>query len=287
MSKPIDLLRPLVLNVGLSRHEANWNWKNVNSPFMRLFLVMEGNARVHMPDTTLDLSPGHLYFIPAFVTHSYECNGHFTHYYLHLYEEDGNDTRLLNDWQLPYCVDAGELELLLMEELCKDNPELRLPASDPDTYDNSSTLMQNVMLNKSRPLSRKVQSRGAVLILMSRLLQHARPIGTDMDRRIAAAIEYIMEHTREELPVEELAANACMTKDYFIRLFRKHTGQTPQQYIIRKKMERAQLLLITSDAPIKQIAEELGYYDHSYFNRVFRKNVGTTPMLYRTKTNMV
>jgi AraC-like DNA-binding protein len=53
------------------------------------------------------------------------------------------------------------------------------------------------------------------------------------------------------------------------------------QYINSKKVERAQLLLYTTDIPVKEVAYELGFNDHSYFIRMFRKVTGITPQEYR------
>ena len=55
----------------------------------------------------------------------------------------------------------------------------------------------------------------------------------------------------------------------------------PASYITNKKMERAELLLITTDIPVKQIAHDLGYNDLSYFIRIFKKHTGITPQQYR------
>jgi AraC-like DNA-binding protein len=76
-----------------------------------------------------------------------------------------------------------------------------------------------------------------------------------------------------------------LTKDHYIRLFRKQTGFTPNVYITNKKMERAELLLLSTDIPIKQIASDLGYEDLSYFIRLFKKYANTTPLQYRNMTN--
>lgn len=52
MKTSIDQLHPLVLNVGLAIHNADWNWKNVNSPFMRLYYVTDGQAQIELPTGT-------------------------------------------------------------------------------------------------------------------------------------------------------------------------------------------------------------------------------------------
>lgn len=42
----IDTFHPFVLNIGLAQHNADWNWKNVSSPFARLYYVTEGSAKI-------------------------------------------------------------------------------------------------------------------------------------------------------------------------------------------------------------------------------------------------
>lgn len=81
--------------------------------------------------------------------------------------------------------------------------------------------------------------------------------------------------------IKGLAEMACMSKDHFIRTFKKETGETPNAYIMKKKMEAAELLLITTDCSIKNVAKSVGYEDCSYFNKSFKRYSGTTPQLYR------
>ena len=50
MNLQVEQLHPLVLNVGLAIHNSDWNWKNVNSPFTRLYYVTEGIAQIELPD---------------------------------------------------------------------------------------------------------------------------------------------------------------------------------------------------------------------------------------------
>ena len=76
---------------------------------------------------------------------------------------------------------------------------------------------------------------------------------------------------------------ACVSKPYFIRLFKDILGMSPLQYVIKKKVSRAQLLLMTEEISVKEVAYRLGFNDHSYFIRQFRKVTGVTPLEYRTR----
>ena len=74
MENPENLI-PLALNVGYAVHESDWNWKNVRSPFARLYYVSAGEADVILPDGMIHLTPGNLYLIPSYTLHSNVCNG--------------------------------------------------------------------------------------------------------------------------------------------------------------------------------------------------------------------
>ncbi|HCC51042.1 MAG TPA: AraC family transcriptional regulator, partial [Porphyromonadaceae bacterium] len=73
----------ILLNIGYAVHRADWNYKNVNSPFARIYLVKEGHAKLHIQGIVQNLTPGHLYIIPPFTLHSYECDDYYTLYYIH------------------------------------------------------------------------------------------------------------------------------------------------------------------------------------------------------------
>ena len=62
MNLQVEQMHPLVLNVGLAIHNADWNWKNVNSPFTRLYYITEGTAQIELPDGIHTLYPHHMYF---------------------------------------------------------------------------------------------------------------------------------------------------------------------------------------------------------------------------------
>lgn len=281
MGMQVDRLCPLVLNVGMAVHDADWNWKDVNSPFTRLYYVTEGEAMVKLSDGTHRLRAGHMYFIPAYARHTNICSGRFVHYYLHIYEEYKDEEDWLEQWTFPFEIEAGGWELSLFRRLCEINPHMSLQKSDPSTYDNNPTLMQSLMKNRQRAFCDKVESRGIVLQLLSRFFKHAGLKVDAKDSRIAKAVLYIRKHMDEAISLEVLAENACLSKDHFIRLFKHEMNMTPLKYINQKKIEKAQLILITETLSVKEVAYRLAFEDYSYFNRLFKKVTGMTPQEYR------
>ena len=281
MNLQVEQMHPLVLNVGLAVHNADWNWKNVNSPFTRLYYVTEGSAQIELPDGIYTLSPKHMYFIPAFTIHTNICKSNFVHYYLHIYEDHYSDNDWLDHWKFPVEIEATDLDLALFKRLCEINPHMTLQKSDPTTYDNNPTLMQNLIKNRQRAFCDKVESRGIVFQLLSRFFKQGQSKIEMEDNRIAKTVLYIRKHLNEAIELEKLAEISCLSKDHFIRLFKKELGTTPLQYINQKKIEKAQLLLITEELAVKEIAFQQAFDDYSYFNRLFKKTTGVTPQEYR------
>ena len=283
MDYSVDDLRLLVLNVGYAVHNSDWNWKDVSSPFTRLYYVTDGHAQIRMEDGVHDLYPGKLYIVPSFTKHTNICNGHFEHYYIHIYEDVQSKSKIFEEYDFPFEVAPHEGDSKLFQRLCELNPKGRLQQSNPKSYDNHSTLIENIRINKTREFQDIVESRGIVYILTSRFLEAARPKSSSKDERIRIALNYIRKNIGNKIMVKDLADSTSLSMEHFIRLFKKETGETPIMYITRVKMERAMVLLATSNANIKSIALTLGYDDLSYFTRTFKRFSGVSPQQYRDR----
>lgn len=277
----IESLNFQMLNAGLSKHNGDWNWQNVSSPFSRIYLCTEGQAWLHTAKQTVELRPHHLYLVPAYVLHSYECHGLFTHYYIHIYEGFKKETDIFEYYDFPMEVEACHLDERLFETICNSHPETKLPESNPKAYDNMSKTFDYVNRYNKLPLYQKMELRGDILILFSRFVKLAKPKLWTEDIRLTSALRYIHDNIYSEIKTDKLASVACLTKSYFIRLFSKAIGMPPIQYVNNKKVQHAQLLLLTDNKPVKEIAYSLGFSDISYFIRLFRKVTGTTPLAYR------
>ena len=217
MNLSVDQLHFLTLNVGFAQHNGDWNWKHVRSPFARLYYVTEGEAQVEIGSACYKLTPNHLYFIPAFTEHSYVCQASFSHYYIHIYEDQQHSAGVLDEYSFPIEVDAQATDLELIKRLSDMNPFLKLPESNPQAYDNQPTLISNIRLNKQRPLYNKMESRGILFILMSRFFKEAVAKAEVKDDRIHQTMAYIRKHLDSHIDIDMLADKACMSKDHYNR----------------------------------------------------------------------
>lgn len=87
--------------------------------------------------------------------------------------------------------------------------------------------------------------------------------------------------------VEQLAEMTGLSKYHFIRLFKRHTGVTPLEFLTKVRMRQAVALLRETGLSVDEVAKEVGYAGSSYFIKVFQKWVGFTPGEFRLHRSMV
>jgi len=103
-----------------------------------------------------------------------------------------------------------------------------------------------------------------------------------LPERLLRAIDFIDQgFENREIYLNQVAAEACLSKYHFIRLFKKHFGMTPMQYVSLKRVEKAKSLLRTTHDTISHVAFQSGFNEIAEFNRHFKKSTGLTPSEFR------
>jgi len=100
-------------------------------------------------------------------------------------------------------------------------------------------------------------------------------------QRLAPVLQYIEDHFTEPLRRATLADIVCLTPGYFDALFKQLLHITPQEYIKRLRIRRAQELLLHTDLTVAAIAASTGYNDPFHFSRQFHAACGAGPTHYR------
>lgn len=106
-----------------------------------------------------------------------------------------------------------------------------------------------------------------------------------MHEIIEAASEFINQRLTEDLTVFTLAEQFHVARNYFSRLFKKEMGEGCNEYITRKRIEKAKHLLTVSRLKTYEVAEQVGYHDTNYFSLAFKKNTGLSPTEFRDRQN--
>ena len=123
------------------------------------------------------------------------------------------------------------------------------------------------------------------LILGDLCMQYEALVSLDSTKllRIANCVQYMDRHLGDPLNLADLARQARMSERSLSRNFHTTIGQSPIEYLLNMRIERAADLLLTSPATIAQIAYEVGFGDANYFTRQFRKLKNLSPREFRKK----
>jgi AraC-like DNA-binding protein len=94
-------------------------------------------------------------------------------------------------------------------------------------------------------------------------------------------INYIEANLEATVRVDDLASLVNLSQFHFSRAFRQTFDESPHAFVMRRRIERAQGLMLSSSAPLAQIAADCGLSDQAHFTRLFRQLVGEPPGAWR------
>ncbi|WP_167958352.1 AraC family transcriptional regulator [Anaerosporobacter faecicola] len=95
-------------------------------------------------------------------------------------------------------------------------------------------------------------------------------------------INYLNENYEQRISLEQIAHNMYLSPVYISKIFKEETGESPINYLIKIRLERAKEFLQTSNgSSIKNIAKQVGYDDVYHFSKLFKKYYGISPLYYK------
>jgi AraC family transcriptional regulator len=129
-----------------------------------------------------------------------------------------------------------------------------------------------------------VEQAMAVTLVEGHAVRH-RPVqiyrgglGSTRLRRIK---ELVHAKIGDDLSLDEMAQSIGLSTAHFARMFRKSTGETPHQFVLRQRVERAKAMLRVPDARVLDVAVACGFTTQQHFAQVFRDVCGVSPTQYR------
>ncbi len=200
-------------------------------------------------------------------------------------EEDYKALPVLTYDEVTKCVDLLlQLSTYIVEEAIQKhttvnlykkvlNTNLQSPAS-VETFDESDRTVRTIQ-------SIQQELSGA---LIDTKLKNGTPRLVSSNAVLQPAFDYIYAHKHENFSLKEMAKLCHISPSYFSRMFTKEAGENFSAFIARLKIEWAKQLLETTDLPINQVSDDLGFCDTGYFIKTFKKYENLTPAVYR---NMV
>jgi len=201
-------------------------------------------------------------------------------------------------WHLEHQGEIRHLHLYLspalihkiaaMADINPDTVELINTVGIPDPH------IENIALSlltelRAGGLGGKIYVEALANLLVVHLLRHHSslkqpplPRSTSLaSTTLRRVTTYIEDHLAEDLSLTEIATVANLSPYYFARLFKASTNLAPHQYIIHRRVERAKLLLATTNWPFTTIAHTVGFANESHMATYFKRLTGLTPKHYR------
>ncbi|MGC3977691.1 MAG: AraC family ligand binding domain-containing protein [Paludibacteraceae bacterium] len=217
-----SFFNPILLNIGYAVHDGDWNYNKVNNPFFRIYLVMEGNATLTIKNNKYVLTPGKMYLIPPYTIHNDSCDGHFTLYYIHVFENNDNNICLFEEYDFPIEIDATTFDELMIKRLVEINPHFELKQYDPKSYSSDDVFFNSIYKRASLEPNVLMQTKGIINYLLACFLKSALKSNLNNDNRVLKAAQYIREHLNSKLTLHEIANNSFISEDHLIRLFKRN-----------------------------------------------------------------
>lgn len=106
---------------------------------------------------------------------------------------------------------------------------------------------------------------------------------TRINHFVELAKAYIYENYKEDISLPQIANHVNLNPFYFSKMFKKRTGETFSDFVMRIRIEQAKQLMQDERLNLKEISYEVGYKDPNYFSRVFKKYTNESPKQYRNR----
>ncbi len=244
--------------------------------------VLEGKGIFIVEGRIFNFCPGQVHVINDTDRHMAYAENYARFFNVHFHPD------LLRDASFPALTNAAFMPFTLGSR--RISPIL--PANDPYTERIIALLRAIAVEYDAAAPHWPLAVKGLLLQIVTLLLRHfadaARPDARTQQRqeslfRLAPALRLIEQRLLEPPSVAELAEVVSLSPSRFSTLFREVIGSTPVNYRNHRRISLAQRLIVTTKAPLGEIAEKCGFATVQQFNRLFRRATGMTPGEYRQR----
>lgn len=248
-----------ILEHGYLHAGCDWEFRDLNSPFNRMYFIIEGSGRIYNKVSSLELGDGKVCLIPLGESFDYVCDDYLHMFYIHFRIElmSGHD---LFDGERACLVEEIDVEVI----------------------------KQLITSAKSTKVADVIRCKGLFYDYIARFIM---PLSDALNEHVEMMgdcihiYEYVKDHCYANLRVNDIAEHFGINVSTFSKHFKHQTGVTLKGYIDRKLIQKAQEQLLVTDLTIRKIAYGLKFSDEFHFSRYFKKHVGFSPSNYRQRNN--
>lgn len=140
-------------------------------------------------------------------------------------------------------------------------------------------------LNACAPSQDEVRAYVApLLVLLSELFRKIKEEKVEDNSLFGRCLSYVYENYTGEITCEQIAAHMHYSASYLRHLFKRKSGESITDFILRLKLQKAKTLLLSGDLSVTDVAMMSGFNDSNHFSAIFKKYVGISPRAF-SKTN--
>ena len=234
--------------------DNKWCATEPSPPYTRLYYIAEGEAFVKTAHGALTLKAGHLYLLPAGCAFSYHCDTQMRQLYFHvnLLGSEGYDLLRSISRVLYTPLDDEYIRELLALYAADSRAELLY--------------------------LRALVKRDVMALLCREGITLEAPAYSAC---VTKALHFIEENLSASLSLKTVAECTFVSPHTLTHKFKQEMGTSVGQYIEGLVLFKAEQLLLSTDLPLSQISEQLGFYDQFYFSRRFKEHFSVPPLVYR------
>ncbi len=259
----LDNLQVLVTEVGHKQVWSDWRDLDYTPDYNKFYMICDGEGWLKIGDKEYTPKPGQWFLMPQGVkqSYSYTDGPRFTKYWCHFTAKVG-ENNLFDLLKIPVFLELG-----------RDGEPQRL-FQDLLSCESGTSLTAPLLVKAS------------MMKLIAYYVEHAAAgvAGVEpaaVSKPLKAVIEYIDLNYHQNITIDELAECAHLHPNYFIRLFKRHFGTSPIQYVNRKRIEEAKRLLASTNLLLAEIGAIVGIPDVFYLSKLFKSSTGLSPTAYR------
>lgn len=287
LKKTLESIEITILNIELYSVGTEWNYRNVSNPYSRIYYITAGSGSIRHHGQEYELIPGHLYLIPCYTTVDMFCSESFTHYYVHFTSRLQTGLDLFSIFECNYqtSISGTLITPSMFGRLLDLNPNKKLTERNANAPIYKQVLEQTLRLDREKSPGNIFETNAIMQLLLSVFFtddSYPKVVNTLHGlKRFEKILTYVQNHIDSPMTIPQLAKMANLNPTYFSNLFSQLIGTSPLQYINKRRMEKAQELLLGTDETLYEIAHQIGINDEYYFSRLFKKHVGISPNHYR------
>jgi len=148
--------------------------------------------------------------------------------------------------------------------------------------------IQQMIMCRHLTLANELRRESALLQILSVLMEEYKGTLPKEERYdypyqiyVDQALDYIQHNFKSNIKINDLASYIGIDRSYLTNIFKHVTKLSPQEYLMRYRMEQSMNMLRKTDMKIGDVAESVGYHDQLTFSKMFKKFTGVSPSEYR------